>query len=303
MKKVLMAAMTLVMAVFASCTNEDLKVENNDVKVNFTVAEKPGFNATRALKTGWANGDKILIFLAAQNNTYAVTPEQNNNTITLSYNGSTWSETIGTLSSSITNTESAGGKYVAVHYRGEVGVGAAFNTDALLANYVGGEYMTCEGTYTKTNGVIELGELSLAYPNDAIYVSVKVSEELKSLDWKLMILDDNYTSGRVYDNDYFAADAFKDGDLFVSNIHGYIKGINNDDGSSFVKNDDELSFFFIDKDATSSKYTFYLYATNNGVYTYTTTSTVEGGKAYKLPDFERDEDEKPVTGSKWTKQK
>ena len=62
MKKVLMAAMTLVMAVFASCTNEDLKVENNDVKVNFTVAEKPGFDAvSRSVKKGWDNGDQILV--------------------------------------------------------------------------------------------------------------------------------------------------------------------------------------------------------------------------------------------------
>ena len=52
MKKVLMAAMTLVMAVFASCTNEDFNVENTGVKVNFTVAEKDGFGAdSRAVKS------------------------------------------------------------------------------------------------------------------------------------------------------------------------------------------------------------------------------------------------------------
>ena len=62
MKKIFMAAMTLVMAVFASCSNEDLNVENNDVKVNFTVAEKPGFDAdSRSVKTGWDNGDQILV--------------------------------------------------------------------------------------------------------------------------------------------------------------------------------------------------------------------------------------------------
>ena len=71
MKKVLMAAMTLVMAVFASCTNEDLKVENNDVKVNFTVAEKPSFDADgRAVKTGWEAGDEILIALYCSDGWY-----------------------------------------------------------------------------------------------------------------------------------------------------------------------------------------------------------------------------------------
>ena len=62
MKKVFMAALALTMAVFVSCSKDDLNVENNDVKVNFTVAEKPSFDAvTRSVKKGWDNGDQILV--------------------------------------------------------------------------------------------------------------------------------------------------------------------------------------------------------------------------------------------------
>ena len=109
MKKVFMAALALTMAVFVSCSKDDFNAENNDVKVNFTVAEKPSFDTdTRAVKTKWANGDQILIFLATAGNVYYVIPETDNNTITLSYNGSTWTKTQGTLSDAITDPESAG---------------------------------------------------------------------------------------------------------------------------------------------------------------------------------------------------
>ena len=63
MKKVFMAALALTMAVFVSCSKDDLNVENNDVKVNFAVAEKPSFDAvTRSVKKGWDNGDRFWLF-------------------------------------------------------------------------------------------------------------------------------------------------------------------------------------------------------------------------------------------------
>ena len=302
MKKVFMAALALTMAVFVSCSKDDFNVENNDVKVNFTVAEKPSFDTdTRAVKTKWANGDQILIFLATAGNVYYVVPETDNNTITLSYNGSTWTKTQGTLSDAITDPESAGGRYVAVHYRGNVGVGANFRGDALLANYEGGEYMTYNGTYTKTDGVIELGELTLAYPDNAMYVSIKGLATLEDKDWKLKILDENYTDGWNYGS-YFAADAFKAGDLNVTNQFGYIRGINNVDGSDCVVNGNDCSFFFVDKEKTSTKYTFYLEGTNCGPYTYTTTAPVVGGSAYLLPELILDADNKPTSDCKWNEQ-
>ena len=284
MKKVFMAALALTMAVFVSCSKDDLNVENNDVKVNFTVAEKPSFDTdTRAVKTKWANGDQILVFLGTKEDIYTIRGNSSESTITLSYNGSTWTGTTGTLDAAIASVE--GGNYLAVHYRGEVGLGTESNYNVTLKNYNGGEYMTYKGTYTKTGDVIELGELSLAYPEGAMYVSVKGFASMADKEWRMMILNENYAGGYVQQNTDFTADAFKAGELTVNSQTVSIRGANNKKGSSSVVNGNDLSFFFIDKAGTSSKYTFYLVSDEVGYFAYTTTSSVEGNKAYLLPEL------------------
>lgn len=65
MKKIFMAAMALVMAVFTSCSKDDVQLErNNELKVTFNVVDKVGFDTdTRAVKTGWEAGDEVLIVM------------------------------------------------------------------------------------------------------------------------------------------------------------------------------------------------------------------------------------------------
>ena len=64
MKRMIIAAALLIVAAGCSKLNDTDTVENTDVKIEFTIAEKPGFGAqTKALKTSWAVGDKIAIAL------------------------------------------------------------------------------------------------------------------------------------------------------------------------------------------------------------------------------------------------
>ena len=171
MKKVLMAAMTLVMAVFASCTNEDLKVENNDVKVNFTVAEKPGFDAvSRSVKKGWDNGDQILVVFRGAEGSW-LDAFDDANTLKLTKTAEGWTADKSKIDISKLGSSD---DYHAFYYPGEVSF-ASSDEDYMLYfdTYKGGEYLSAEGTYTVNGSDIELGTISMTRDEDMYQISVK----------------------------------------------------------------------------------------------------------------------------------
>ena len=133
MKKVFMAALALTMAVFVSCSKDDLNVENNDVKVNFTVAEKPEFNATRAVKSGWEAGDQILIVFRGTDGVL-LDFDDNANTLKLTYDGTSWTVDDSKFpTSGLENNR----YFAALHHPGNVLFGAANN----FRGYNGGEFL------------------------------------------------------------------------------------------------------------------------------------------------------------------
>lgn len=171
MKKIFMAAMTLVMAVFASCSNEDLNVENNDVKVKFTVAEKPGFDAdSRSVKKGWDNGDKILVVFKDADGFWLETMNDEN-TLKLTKTADGWSTDESKLDiSKLGNSDD----YKAIYYPGEVSFASSDESGILYFDtYKGGEYLTAEGTYTVNGSDIELGTISMTRDEDMYQISVK----------------------------------------------------------------------------------------------------------------------------------
>lgn len=171
MKKVLMAAMTLVMAVFASCTNEDLKVENNDVKVNFTVAEKPGFDAvSRSVKKGWDNGDQILVVFRGAEGSW-LDAFDDANTLKLTKTAEGWTADKSKIDISKLGSSD---DYHAFYYPGEVSF-ASSDEDYMLYfdTYKGGEYLSAEGTYTVNGSDIELGTISMTRDEYMYQISVK----------------------------------------------------------------------------------------------------------------------------------
>ena len=126
-RKWLIAALTWMAAWgWTSCSSEDenLQDDTRDVKVNFTVAEKQGFDpSSKAVKTGWAAGDQIRVFFKPGNGPYAsnthVMYETNgsNYTLLLTYDGSKWNETWTLTGGAELSHFGTSGTFAAVHYR------------------------------------------------------------------------------------------------------------------------------------------------------------------------------------------
>ena len=309
MKKIFMAALTLVMAVFASCTNEDLNVENNDVKVNFTVAEKPGFDAdSRAAKTGWANGDQIMVV-------FSTGGYYSTKCLTLTYNSGTWtsSEMSDVLTDEIFDgyNDDFTGNYKAFHYRGDVGLDNSSTTIHYFSNYTGGDFLVCDGTYTykQSDRTMTLSLIKMNFYPGALQISVKGLDQTK--EWNLTVLDNNGNEGsqgygvafnyfaknKVYidlTNGIYGVPSRGGNNASPTNYSS--TGVNNSDGdvSFWVLQEsgditNQLNFAFYITDGTTK----YMYCKERpeveGAY-------LVGGKHYRLPEIKA---ENIAAGTSW----
>lgn len=199
MKKYFIAAMTLVMTVFASCSNEELFVDNNDVKVNFTVADKEGVGSeTRAVKSGWAAGDEILIvfeggegWLNCANST---------NTLKLIKTAEGW-DTDKTHFPELSNLAN-GKKFFAVHHPGTIELGEQSGSVAYISSYTNGhEYIHYQGTYTISGNEISLGQIVMKRPH-SFQISVKINTSYTG-DWTMQLLNpDQFGMDQCYTHLY-----------------------------------------------------------------------------------------------------
>lgn len=278
-----MAAMILVMAVFASCSNEDVNVENNnELKVTFTVADKAGWGVdARAVKTGWEANDEILIAVQSEGRW---TIDGSFNCFKLKYNGSAWTTDKTGFDTSV-NFES-GNYYIAVYHPGTITLGSsASGVDTqYLTGYNGGEYLyDTNSTYTKTADGIDLGEIELVRQSQNFQISVKDLASVGKADgtWKLYIKDaeGNEAQGMSF---RAAGEVFLRDTGFGFYDEGYSTGIN-------YKGD--VVFYFSNAGSNETSLKFEL-TDGTDTYTYTTTTIPEMGKAYTLP---------AITDPKWTK--
>ena len=179
MKKYIAFAAVVMMMAAAGCQKmNDIQTEDQNMKVEFTVAEKPSFGAdTKAVKTSWAVGDKIAIALkpsSAENVLYETKTIGKNShiysshAIILELTESGWK-----AESKITPPE-GNGTYYAIHHRGTIAStvtnnpGSQFN----LTGYKGGELMSFIGPYSaNNNGIINLGTISMALDSRLMQVS------------------------------------------------------------------------------------------------------------------------------------
>ncbi len=270
-----MAAMTLVMAVFASCSNEDLNVENNDVKVKFTVAEKLGFDAdSRSVKTGWDNGDQILVVFKDADGSWLETMNDEN-TLKLTRTAEGWSTDESKLDiSKLGNSDD----YKAIYYPGEVSFASSDESGILYFDtYKGGEYLTAEGTYTVNGSDIELGTISMTRDKDMYQISVKGLAS-ESGNWTLSVQQSN--GNKIYDS-HFASGALRVG-IFEYNAtikHQY-------DNASGVSYNNDVQFCFLKN--TGSYQAPGKFVLSNSTKTYElernlTSTSLQGGCAYSLP--------------------
>ena len=179
MKRMIIAAALLIVAAGCSKLNDTDTVENTDVKIEFTIAEKPGFGAqTKALKTSWAVGDKIAIALkpsSAENilSEKISKSEYSGIAFILEYSESGW-----TACEEIVPAPGTNGTFYAVHHRGEMkvnfsAIGAVTPANSYkLSGYQGGELMSFTGNYSVAdNGNITLGAITMALDSRLMQVS------------------------------------------------------------------------------------------------------------------------------------
>ena len=284
MKKIILAAMALVVVALVGCQKDDNATLNSEIKVNFTVADKAGFaNDTRAVKTGWESGDQILIVFEGETGMFDITDGAN--TLKLTYDGTIWvADTTQMPASGL----ASGQKYFAFYHFGEVSLGSKQGTNLYyLTGYKGGERLSYSGTYTIADGIVALGTINLNRDVNSFQISVK---DLTGANWKLSICEDkagsttNINIQHSQDSMYLMDDEGEE-----VHFSGYLPKSK----AAGVEYGGDVSFYFTKVSLSATQLVFKL---SNGTDTYyytktgVTSTTLEGGKAYYLPS---------ITDPKW----
>ena len=274
MKKVFMAALALTMAVFVSCSKDDLNVENNDVKVNFTVAEKPSFDAvTRSVKKGWDNGDQILVVFRDADG-FWLDAFDDANTLRLTKTAEGWTADKSKIDISKLGSSD---DYKAIYYPGEVSFASSDESGILYFDtYKGGEYLVAEGTYTVNGSEIELGTISMTRDEYMYQISVKGLAS-ESGEWALTIQN---SSGGVFFDKHLAG-----GQLKVPTTTYGPNAENVYANAGGVKYGEDVQFCFIKNTGNNNaaKQFELSNGTNTYVYTLASSTVSVGGTAYLLP--------------------
>ena len=305
MKKIIIAAFAAC-ALLAACTEkESAPVRNNDIKVVFEIGEKAGFGQdTKAVKTAWAEGDQILVIFKPKSEGYLVA-DCEQNTLRFEYNGTKWILKDNNISDiSILGDN---GEFWAIHHRTFNGDDIIFETEVstVLSNYKGGEILDCIADYSVSENVLTLDQISMgmAIYDELFQISVT---GLPEGEWDMAIAGDTFTSPKFssLSANISRENALGDGLLVINTSYRELGHIN-DNYSSGVKNDDDMSFVFRaatynDEDLNGDLYEAYKFYLTNGTQGYvyrkergelvdgvltSFTFTLEKGKAYKLPAF------------------
>ena len=308
MKKLFMVAMAIVVAAgFVACTKEDVSAPT--YKVEFTVGDKGGFGVnSRAVKNAWAEGDQVAVVFEVKNaeEELWISPlPGEENIMRLEFNGSNW-----VITKEVTAELAASGRYAAYHHRVKDGNDIAFDSGYMgvysFVNYYGGEITRYVGNFTNTANVLALGTIEMAVKNDMFQVSVPGITG--DANWNLTICKATFTSDIVNFRWANGMTHFQKNCANMREENGLVGTWGNNYyyyKASYVVNGDDASFVFgasnnpagevADPD-TYGKYVFVLYNQGNGLcYKYVVDRnlnageydlTLEGGKAYGLPEFD-----------------
>ncbi len=297
MKKMLFAAVALVLAAgFTACSKEEAAPENI-VKVEFAVADKAGFDtAARAVKTAWAEGDQIMVLFKPTGGSWLISEYATQELLILQYTGSAW-----VVSNMPANAASLGsaGKYAAIHYRvpaeKSCGIAGSYNGNYYFTNYAGGEvlyYMGDEAQYTLADGKLNLGTISLAMDETAIQFSVKNLASVEG-EWYLALVDHNWTGSEyIYDSDSPTVGFQAQTPAFNSSTNYYLTTFSEEWATPVVNGADRSFFFTADNEWNSATgLTFLLQNKATGKaykYEYKPEPFVMPAvnKAYLLPAFD-----------------
>ena len=268
-----MAALALTMAVFVSCSKDDLNVENNDVKVNFTVAEKPSFDAvTRSVKKGWDNGDQILVVFRDADG-FWLDAFDDANTLKLTKTAEGWTADKSKIDISKLGSSD---DYMAIYYPGEVSF-AESDVEYILYfdTYKGGEYLSAEGTYTVNGSDIELGTISMTRDEYMYQISVEGLAS-ESGDWTMSL---QRGAGQTFMDKHLAV-----GKLRVATTAYNPNALNVYENAGGVKYDGDVQFCFIVNTGNNNPAQLILLSNGTDTYEYKLSNQFfTGGATYLLP--------------------
>ena len=268
-KKLFSVAIVAMIAVgFVSCSKDNEPIVDKEVKIKFNVAEMPSIGeGTRSVKTGWVEGDEILVLLKA-------TGQINDGimklqTITLKKTASGW-----TATKNFEGSWGTSGVFYAIYHRGNVVV----DNEGGLPNYKGGEIFTCgQENYTVTDGEIDLGTINMdilsQWTNGLCQISIAGLDSSK--DWRLRVVGPGATptltnARKVY---YSAAEHYTFDGVLVYNAYAST-------GSTGLYTGTDHIFWFPLGTSTYTTLCFYL-TDGTDVYTFDSTEKeLEAGKAY-----------------------
>lgn len=174
-----LAVVAMMMAAAGCQKMNDIQTENQDFKIEFTVADKPSFDTdTKAVKTSWAVGDQIAIALkpSSETNVLYLSPSiavRSSVAILLEYTAGGW-----TATGNITPEAGTNGTFYAIHHRGDVyfnftSIGGTNPENSYeLAGYQGGELMSFTGSYNvASNGNLILESIVMALDTRLMQIS------------------------------------------------------------------------------------------------------------------------------------
>ena len=305
MKRIFMAAMALVMVALVGCQKDDNATLNSEVKVNFTVVDKPSFdNSTRAVKSGWENGDEILIIFEGSEGWLDFTSHAN--TLKLKKTAEGW-DAIDTNLPALANLVD-GKKFYAIYHTGEISLGdmtdattyytAYINSyDTAYANRKGIEYMSYSGTYTLSGSEINLGSITLARPSKMFQISVdNLCNEPNVYNWMMVLYDEggNIISNTNCEKIYLYCPAPKGDMSIVRDRNGVVThGVDIDGDKVFYINskNSEATVKYININFGSATYFYEI--TPKAISDFF-------GKAWLLPAINMNDDGSLKAESAWT---
>ncbi len=268
------ALLAMTVVGFVSCSKDDT-VANSEVKIKFDVADMPAVGGdTRSVKTGWVEGDEILVLLKATGQiNSSIMRDQ---TITLRKTAEGWSAT-----KNFGSSWGSEGVFYAIYHRGSVVVDA----EGKLPNYKGGEiFVYGQRNYTASSSEIDLGtiamDISSQWTNGVCQISIAGLDSSKN--WKLSVVSPGSTPTLYNARNvcYVSSESFYfDGSLTYDTYK--------DVGSTGVYTGTDHVFWYTMNDDTNSTFEFYLTdGTNAYTYQVTDKGNLEDGKAYTLPAFD-----------------
>lgn len=284
MKKIFYAM--AIALLFAACARNIDVPADNEIKVQFEIAEKGDFGAdTKAVKTGWEMGDQIWVVLSDD-------PAGTDYVLAKPINFLRWENKSGkpiwkcstdNLGSLQDYNES--GVYKAIYYVGSVNWGEVSAFGVTLPDYKGGEFLVAEGDYQIVDDVLVLGTINMTRPENLIQISVKDLGSKKGT-WTLSV------EGIVQGNELTDLNHLASGSIDLdSQINVQVSRFSSVNAQGVKCGDDVAFCFLAGSNPGTRNYTFTL---SDGGQTYTYNNVIKSigkGKAYRLP---------PLTSGLWS---